>query len=372
LERRPRSCEFHPLQPSSAPELTPSSKVIFDTGSYGLLIPSKICPNCNKTNVFDPTKSTTFSPLPGLEINPLFGTAGDSVPIDTPEGANCTAVTDTIGIGHASVPAKEFLLCDSYGPGLAGQPPDGLFGLGSSATASWDGIHYFDTIYHAMVNSGQLTSPVFGYHMIPGQKYGSQLTFGGVDKSRSKGPTRTIRIDRPLSELRRTWIMDVVSIAVKNGLPAPIPGINGSSMGVPGVGLIDSATSYMIVPDLATARDLYGRMSPLIVPIDAKGSWGAPCATLNSLVKDVVFRVGKAGEMDGVFELTVPKEFMNLGPYAGLPGICQALFANPPGLAREPLQRRPGWVFGGPSIKAYYTTWNYEDMTLGFAKAKDH
>lgn len=366
------------MSPPSPPTLisprtdTRPSKVIFDTGSFGLLIPSKICPNCNKTDVFDPTKSTTFSHLPGLEINPLFGTAGDTVPIDVPEGANCTAVTDTVRIGTAAAPAKEFLLCDSYGPGLAAQPPDGLFGLGSTATASWDGIHFFDTIYQAMVSSGQLPSPVFGYHMIPGQKYGSQLTFGGVDKSRSKGPTRTIRVDRPLSELRRTWIMDVVSIAVKGGRPAPSPPINGSSMGVPGVGLVDSATSYMIVPDLATAQDLYGRMSPLIVPIDNKGSWGAPCATLNSLVKDVSFRIGKAGQMDGVIEITVPKEFMNLGPYAGLPGICQALFANPPGLAREPLQRRPGWVFGGPTIKAYYTTWNYVDMTLGFAKAKDH
>lgn len=331
-----------------------------------------MCPNCNKTNVFDPTKSTTFSPLPGLDIDPLFGTAGDTVPIDTPEGANCTVVTDTVRIGSAAAPPSQFLLCDSYGAGLAGQPPDGLFGLGSTDTASWDGVNFFNTIYQAMVNNGQLPSPVFGYHMIPGKKYGSQLTFGGVDKSRSKGPTTTVRLDRQLSELKRSWVIDVVSTTVKNGLPAPAPPVNGSNLAVPGVSLVDSATSYMIVPDLATAQDLYGRMSPLIVPIDNKGSWGAPCATLDSLLKDVVFRVGKAGQVDGIFDLKVPKAFLNLGPYAGLPGICQAAFANPPGLSREPLQRRPAWVFGGPTLKYFYTTWNYVDMTMGFAKAKDH
>ncbi|KAK1833457.1 hypothetical protein QBC39DRAFT_346076 [Podospora conica] len=351
---------------------TPPQKinVIFDTGSIALLIPSSTCTNCNKTRVFNATRSSTFSAAPGLEIDLQFGTAGDTVPIDYPEVANCTVVTDTITIGHASTAAKQFLLCDTYGPALAAQPADGIFGLGTATTASWDGVNSFQTIYQALVNSGQLPSAVFGFHLIPGQKFGSQLTLGGVDKSRSKGPTRYARLDRPLSEGKMSWVIDVVSTTVKNGLPAPVPAINGSNLAVTGVSLLDGATSYCITPDLATARDLYARVSPAIVPIDTKGSWGAPCATLDAAAKDIVFRVGKAGELDGLIDVTIPKKFFNLGPYAGLPGICQALFANPPGLAREPLFGRPAWVFGGPWVKPYYTEWNYVDMSIGFSTPK--
>ncbi|KAK5661810.1 hypothetical protein OQA88_9912 [Cercophora sp. LCS_1] len=364
---------------------TPPQKfnVIFDTGSTALLLPRNNCTTCGAHALFNPSASTTFSPAPALPLDPLFGTAGDAIPLASPQGARCAVATDTLTISGASVPNHQFLLCDEYGPGLAGQPADGLIGLGSAAVSSWDGTNTFNTWFWELVNTNRIPTPAFGIEYKPGQLTGSKITLGGADRRAYTGMIKTVPLDAQLTELTQSWVVDVVSVRVQQqhgsgggggGVVIP-PTVTGNGTIPPGVALLDTGTAFIMTPDFETARTLYAKISAEIVPIDTLGSWGAPCATLDRVKRDVVIEVGNnkrgrngGGGGGGVVDVVVKKEFMNVGEYPGLPGICQAVFLNPRQPAREPLNQRPAWVFGSPFNKGYYTVWNARELTIGFAR----
>ncbi|KAL2151410.1 hypothetical protein VTH82DRAFT_6508 [Thermothelomyces myriococcoides] len=130
------------------------------------------------------------------------------------------------------------------------------------------------------------------------------------------------------------------------------------------VTLVDTGGATIVTPDRETSRELYGRMSNEIRPLDDRGAWGAPCAVLDRAARDVVFRVGSANRH---VEAAVRKEFVNVGEFPGRPGICQGVFTDPERVAREPIHGRPAWILGTPWLRSYYTVWNGADRTIGFA-----
>ncbi|KAK3346861.1 aspartic peptidase domain-containing protein [Lasiosphaeria hispida] len=355
---------------------TPPQKfrVIFDTGSNALLLPRSNCTSCGAHNLFNQTASSTFSPAPAIPFNPVFGTGGTTLPLSPPQGASCSVVTDTISLGGGlGVPQQQFLLCDTYGDALASQPADGILGLGSAPTSSFDGTSTFSTLYWSLVSSRQLPGPEFSFSYLPGQLQGSQLTLGGVDKSRLEGGVKTVKLEAELTEATQSWVVGVKGVKVRGKRVE-------RCAGQAGVALVDTGTAFVMTPDLETARDIYAEISGEIHPIDELGSWGAACNTLDRVARDVTFVVGggnatAAAAADGrdgggAFEadITIPKRFFNLGEYPGRPGVCQAVLLHPREPARDPIRQRPAWVLGSPAFKAYYTVWNGADMTIGFAK----
>jgi hypothetical protein len=134
--------------------LTLDSKVVFDTGSTGLLLPRNNCTTCGNHDKFNPKKSSTFSPLPGDVFDPLFGTGGDTVPFSTPEGANCTVVTDTVSIGPLESTQQPYIICDASVQALANQPADGIFGLGTTTNFSLSATLSVKSIFWDFYNTG--------------------------------------------------------------------------------------------------------------------------------------------------------------------------------------------------------------------------
>jgi hypothetical protein len=304
-----------------------------------------------------------------------FGSAGGgTVASPEPQGANCTIVSDTVGMGTARGAHSQFLACDVYSSLLTAEPPDGLFGMPSTPniTVPINPATNFTlkTIFWHLVDSGQLPRPEFSFSLIPDGCRAGVLTLGGTDPSLYvPGTLRKIPLDWPLSESRNWFVIDVRGARVVDGGGRGGPAAGGVAAPplantTDGVALVDTGSANMVTPDRDTTRALYGRMSDQIVPIDEMGSWGAPCALLDRVARDVVFTVGTA---DRHVDVVLRKQYINVGEYPGKPGICQAVFADPPRPAREPLHGRPAWVFGSAWIRSYYTVWNAADRTLGFA-----
>ncbi|KAH8881383.1 acid protease, partial [Thozetella sp. PMI_491] len=319
-----------------------SLTVLIDTGSLGILIPRNNCTTCSNHNLFDPHKSTTFSPLPGNDTEILFATGGDTIPFVEYQGANCSIVTDTVSLRGLTVPNQRVILCDSYGPALASQPIDGIIGLGPADS---------------------LPCAEFGLYYVPGVRDGAELTLGGTDPSKYHGHISTIPLNKNLSVHAEQWVMDIPAIYI-NGMPVP----DSSNENQPrrlSAAIMDTGTSFMMVPDFNYTKDIYALISSDIQPIDEAGTWGAPCQLIDVVARDVTITLGREGALINV---TLPKETFNLGEYPGKPGICQAVFVSSIQPSRAP-DGTPGWVFGSPLLKYYYTAWNGLALTMGFANA---
>ena len=167
-----------------------------------MLIAHNNCTTCGDHVLFDPDASSTFSALPGHKGEITFGSSGGgTVAGSEVQGANCTAITDTVRMAGRGVPS-EFMICDNFSSGLREQPPDGLFGMGLLLDAEWGvGPNLTDpykTIYWHLVETGQIPAPEFSFSFISeckecgghkgkgngkGKCRDGVLTLGGTDRS---------------------------------------------------------------------------------------------------------------------------------------------------------------------------------------------
>ncbi|KAK0702564.1 aspartic peptidase domain-containing protein [Apiosordaria backusii] len=354
-------------------------KVIFDTGSPYLLLPRNNCTTCgSQHNLFNPSASTTFSPSPGLPLQLEFGSAGGgTVPTNSSQRVNCIAATDTVSISSPPLEAfnQQFLVCDYYSSGLATQPADGIFGLGSLPTGLWPDKSRkttveFETAYWNWINSsasGDL-SPEFG--MFLGSP-NPQLTLGGSDTNLYRTSTlrsRTIFLDVQLSTMRSSWVSGLRSVKVNNQL---LLSSNESSPVFDDVALLDTGSAIILTPDFTTAANIYNILSPQIGPLDDLGSWGGPCSVLDNIAETAIISF-TVGTKEKAVEVDLVKGAFNLGVFdeVARPGICQAVFVNPTEPAREPVRGRLAWVLGTPVLKGYYTVWDGKQMEVGFGELK--
>ena len=259
---------------------------------------------------------------------------------------------DTVSLGGVTVPSYTFLLCDSYGPALANQVPDGILGIG---------VYDPTSFYWALWDAGKLQSPTFGLYTPSMQENAGLLTLGGVDSSKFVGSLEWINLDANLSTSHQSWVMELQAFYIgKKKFRSP-----GNTVYPPSLSILDIGTSYIMTPDYNTTRDLYAQIDDNLIQIDPLGAWGAPCWKMNSIARDITITFGPAGGAQ--LNVTIPKRFFNLGPYAGHPGICQAVFSNP----TEPVSNDDGrgvWIIGSPLLKNYYTAWNGLDLKVGFAR----
>lgn len=282
------------------------------------MIPGVNCgATCGTHNRYNSSKSSTFSPLPGTQFDQGFGTGGTPVPLTAGQGAHVTQVTDKVCLGGLCVPQQQIQVADTYVEALNDQPLDGLFGMSIvNGSYSW---------WENVVNSGQVPSPEFSFYMIPGQKYGGELTLGGRDPSKFKGPVVDVDLNKATSLNYHFWAMDLPAVYVEGKRVT-----NKTAPGNPpipyGIANMDSATSSIVAPDYDTAAAVYAAISPKIYQIDPAGAWGAPCRIVDQVARDVTFTFGTEGKQQ--VNLTMSKSAFNAGPYPGQPGICQTIILN--------------------------------------------
>ncbi|KAH8674021.1 aspartic peptidase domain-containing protein [Xylariales sp. PMI_506] len=319
--------------------------VAWDTGSVDLLLPGINCTTtCTGHTLFDPSKSSTYSPLPGRRTETFYSTGVDSIPFIIPEGEAGVIVHDKIGLGDLIVDSQGFILVDTSAAALNKMPVDGILGLGAPNVTGIGEVPWYWNLYY----SGQLASPVFAFYTPAGDINGAELTLGGIDETKYEGeiPYTKVLNDRGGFTLDQTGLY-----------------IDGAVFSRTGIAILDTGTAFLQTPDYATAKKLYAAISPNITQIDKAGAWGLPCDQIEAIAPEFTFTLGPAGS---ALNLTVPREAFNLGEYPGQPGICQTLFNNP----LEFVSIGSVWLLGSPLLKQYYTVWDAINGEIGWGTLK--
>ncbi|KAH8657972.1 aspartic peptidase domain-containing protein [Xylariales sp. PMI_506] len=331
--------------------------LLWDSGSPAVLIPESNCTTCGTHTLFDPSKSSTYEPLyEPFDIE--FATGADSIPFTVPEGASGWFITDTVAIGDFVVENQVILLADVYAAALDDMPIDGILGIGIPP----DDLSWYWNLY----NSGQLDSPKFSFYIPAGEENGAEITLGGIDDTKYTGEIEYLAVDADASNSQGGFVYDTPSIFL-NGQPFTNTSTSGQGFSTV-YSYLDTGTAFIEIADFATTQNIYAQISPEITQIDPAGAWGAPCDKLNAVAPDITFTLTSGDSGTGQLNVTLPKEYFNLGEYPGQPGICQAVFNNPLPDVSIPTDGPQLWVIGSPLIKAYYTVWDGIDLEVGWAK----
>lgn len=214
------SADFSEITLGTPPQ---TFKVVLDTGSSNLWVPSSECNSiaCWLHTKYDSSSSSTYQKN-GSEFSIKYGSGSLSGFVSE----------DTLRIGDLVVKNQEFAEATSE-PGLAfafGRF-DGILGLG------------FDTIsvnkivppFYNMLNQNLLDDSVFAFYLGDANKEGdsSEATFGGYDKDRFTGDLVTIPLRR-----KAYWEVEFNSIAL---------GDNVADLENTGV-ILDTGTSLIALP----------------------------------------------------------------------------------------------------------------------------
>jgi len=300
-----------------------SFKVVLDTGSSNLWVPSSKCTSiaCFLHAKYESTSSSSHK-ANGTEFAIRYGSG-------SLEGF---VSHDTLTIGDLTVKEQVFAEATKE-PGLAFAfgKFDGILGLAYD-TISVNGIV---PPFYELVKSGQLDKPVFSFRMGSSEEDGGEAVFGGIDDSAYTGKIRYVPVRR-----KAYWEVELEKIS-----------FGDDELELENTGAaIDTGTSLIVTPtDVAEM---------LNAQIGAKKSWNGQytvdCAKVPSL-PDLSFF------FDGVkYPLKSTDYILNLQ------GTCVSAFTgmdlNIPG--------GDLWIVGDVFLRKYYTVYDLGNDAVGFATSK--
>ncbi|CAD6890751.1 unnamed protein product [Tilletia controversa] len=300
-----------------------SFKVILDTGSSNLWVPSKSCSSiaCFLHAKYDNAESSTYKKN-GTEFKIQYGSG-------SMEGF---VSNDVLTIGDLTIKKQDFAEATQE-PGLAFAfgKFDGILGLAYD-TISVNGIV---PPFYQMVNQGLLDEPVFSFYMGSSEAEGGVATFGGVDESHYSGKIVYAPVRR-----KGYWEVELNAVA-----------FGDQEMELEKTGAaIDTGTSLIALPsDVAEI---------LNKEIGAKKSWNGAytvdCEKISSL-PDLTLNIdGKK------YPLSAEDYILNVQ------GSCISSFQG----LDIPAPLGPIWVVGDVFLRKYYTVYDLGKNAVGFAKSR--
>ncbi|XP_025765624.1 pepsin A-like [Oreochromis niloticus] len=198
-----------------------SFKVIFDTGSSNLWVPSIYCNSaaCNNHVKFDPGRSSTYR----QNGSPLIITYGTG---------SMTGFLgyDIVTVGGLTVTNQMFGLSQTEAPFMQYMQADGILGLAYPSLSASGATPVFDN----MMNAGLINQNLFYVYLSSNNQRSSVVTFGGVDTNHYSGSITWIPLSNELY-----WQITVDSVSGNGQVVA----CNGGCQAI-----VDTGTSLIVGP----------------------------------------------------------------------------------------------------------------------------
>lgn len=185
---------------------------------------------------------------------------------------------------------------------------------------------------------------LFSLYLTPHNTQEAELTIGGIDSSKFNGSLTYASLPDGAGP---TWQLSSPQISVN--------GQTTSTLVAQRDIIFDSGTSNILF-DTETTEAMYALISSDIQPFSNEpGTYGIACSKISSLPAEI--DIGFTSTTGEAFNLTIPSQELNVGPFASDPETCQTLINAFDGLE----------LVGGSLLKHYYSVWDVGNQKMGFA-----
>ncbi|XP_051477047.1 cathepsin D [Apus apus] len=304
--------------------------VVFDTGSSNLWVPSVHCHlldiACMLHHKYDSSKSSTYVEN-GTEFAIHYGTGSLSGYLSQ----------DTVTLGDLKIQNQIFAEAVKQ-PGITfiAAKFDGILGMAFPRISVDHVTPFFDNI----MNQKLIEKNIFSFYLNrdPTAQPGGELLLGGTDPKYYSGDLSWVNVTR-----KAYWQIHMDGLDVANGLTLCKGGCEA---------IVDTGTSLITGPtkEVKELQKAIGA-KPLI-----KGQYVIACDQVPSLPVVTLTLGGKPYQLTGeqyVFKVTVSGETICMSGFSGLD-------IPPPG--------GPLWILGDVFIGPYYTVFDRDNDSVGFAK----
>jgi len=305
-------------------------KVVFDTGSSNLWVPSSKCGffniACKLHNKYDSSESSTYVKN-GSEFAIRYGSGSLSGFVSE----DVVTVGDLVAKGQLFAEAvKE--------PGLAFVLAkfDGILGLAFPSIS----VNHINPVFNTLMDQKSVDQDLFSFYLNrdASSTVGGSLNIGGIDSDHYTGE---IVYHDVVSETYWTLELSKVSYGGKE------VEIDSKSPAA-----IDSGTSLLAAPSKIAEE-----INAMIGATKIATSYIVDCSSIDSL-KDLTF------EFNNVEYTLSPNDYIlkvtQMGQTECMSGITGIDVPTHPNL----------WIIGDVFIGKYFTVFNYGNKTVGFAEAK--
>ncbi|KAJ5588806.1 hypothetical protein N7537_011484 [Penicillium hordei] len=300
-------------------------KVVLDTGSSNLWVPSSQCSSiaCFLHSKYDSSSSSTYQQN-GTEFEIRYGSGSLSGFVSK----------DTLQIGDLKVEGQDFAEATNE-PGLAfafGRF-DGILGLGYDTIS----VNKMVPPFYHMINQKLVDEPVFAFYLGDTNKDGdnSVATFGGIDESHYTGELIKIPLRR-----KAYWEVELNSIALGN---------NVAELENTGV-ILDTGTSLIALP--STMAELLNK--EIGATKGFTGQYSVECDKRESL-PDLTFTLGGHKFTIGPYDYILEVQGSCISSFMGMD------FPEPVG---------PLAILGDAFLRRWYSVYDVGNNAVGLAKAK--
>jgi len=298
-------------------------KVVLDTGSSNLWVPSQECGSiaCYLHTKYDHSESSTYKKN-GTAFEIRYGSGSLSGYVST----------DQLTIGDLIVKNQDFAEATSE-PGLAfafGRF-DGILGLGYDTIS----VNKMVPPFYKLIEQKLIDKPVFGFYLSDTESDDSEVIFGGIDESHYTGDITYIPLRR-----KAYWEVDFDSISY-----------GSETADLDGVGaILDTGTSLIALP--STLAELLNK------EIGAKksynGQYTVECDARSSL-KELTF--------------TLAGHKFTIGPNDYILEIQGSCISAIMGIDMPP-PAGPLAILGDAFLRKYYSIYDLGNHAVGLALAK--
>ncbi|XP_033928272.1 cathepsin D-like [Melopsittacus undulatus] len=313
-------------------------RVIFDTGSADLWVPSSRCCllylACWLHPHYQPALSCTHRPN------------GTSFAISYGSGSLRGYLSeDTLTVANVSVPGQVFAEAVAL-PGLAFAVArfDGVLGLAYPGAAAGPARPVFDT----MMEQGLFSSNVFSFRLRSGadEGDGGELLLGGIDESQFEGPLRYIPVSR-----RSYWQlhMDRVSVGSPGSVGCRDPPLCRGGCEA----IVDTGTSLITGP----SKDIAAMQKALGGTPTMGGQYLIDCTKVQSL-PNITF------VLEGEGFMITPQEYV-LKVSQGPSPTCVLGFMS----LDVPPPNGPIWILGDVFLRRFYAVFDRDRNRVGLARS---